>query len=146
MNPSLAAVPVTAAQVRQQLEFRLLADHVLGARDRDTGLIELRDQAVDRHLEHVGELSNGYISHSGFLAPGALSLRLEPMRARLHDQSAGFLGRQAVDIRDVVDALLGQLFTRAHAAARERQRQVRPHAIERQQIVGRHRLIERLPR
>ncbi len=48
------------------------------------------------------------------------------------------------DIRDVVDRLLGQLLARAHAATRQRQREIRAHALEQQQVVGRHRLIQRL--
>ena len=60
---AFAAAAVAATQVRQQLELGVLADHVLRTGDGDAGLIELCDQAVHRHLQYVGELSNGYVSH-----------------------------------------------------------------------------------
>ena len=62
---------VAAAQVRQQLELRFLADHVLGLDDLDAGLIELREQPVDRHLQHLGKLGNRYFSHTVFLVRSA---------------------------------------------------------------------------
>ena len=44
----------------------------------------------------------------------------------------------------IVDRLLGEVLARAHAAARQRERQIRAHALEQQQVVGRHRRLERL--
>ena len=55
--------PVAAAQMRQQLELGVLADQVVGSGDADTGLIKLRQQLVDRHLERLGKLANGDVSH-----------------------------------------------------------------------------------
>ena len=55
---------VAAAQMRQQLVLRILADHVLGAVDLDPGLVELLQQPVDRHLQHLGELRDCYICHT----------------------------------------------------------------------------------
>ena len=57
-------VAVAAAQMRQQLVLRVLADHVLGAVDLDAGLIELLQQPIDRYLQHLGELRDGYICHT----------------------------------------------------------------------------------
>src|SRR6516225_4611766 len=70
--------------------------------------------------------------------------RLEPRCARRHDQLRGFLGGQPLDIGKLIDRLLGKILARAHAAPRERQRQVGAHALEQQQIIRRHRLSERL--
>ena len=55
---------VAAAQMRQQLVLRILADHVLGAVDLDPGLIELLQQPIDRYLQHLGELRDRYICHT----------------------------------------------------------------------------------
>jgi hypothetical protein len=55
---------VAAAQVRQQLMLRILADHVLRAVDLDAGLIELLQQPVDRDLQHLGELRDRYVCHT----------------------------------------------------------------------------------
>ena len=55
---------VAAPQMRQQLVLRVLADHVLGAVDLDPRLIELLQQPIDRYLQHLGELSDGYICHT----------------------------------------------------------------------------------
>ena len=58
---------VAAAQMREQLVLRILADHVLGAVDLDPGLIELLQQPVDRHLQNLGELRDRYICHARLL-------------------------------------------------------------------------------
>ena len=136
------AAAVAAAQVRQQLELGIVADAVVGAVDLDAGLIELHEQPVDRHLQDLGKLGNG----TSAIAIRTLRplTRLEPGRARRHDELAGFFGRQPLDVRQIVHRLLGEILARAHAAARQRQRQIRAHALEQQQVVGRHRLIERL--
>src|SRR5579863_9103012 len=106
--------------------------------------------AMCLHLEPLGGKPRAYSPRCRTRArpgrhsiPRASMLRLEPVGACLHDQAAGLVARQAFYIGDVVDRLLGQLIARAHPAARERQRQVWPHALERQQIVRRHRLVER---
>src|SRR5580700_1994462 len=70
--------------------------------------------------------------------------RLEPGRTRRHDERGGLVGCQPLDIRQFIDRLLGEILARAHAAARQGERQIRAHALEQQQIVRRHRLIERL--
>ena len=55
---------VAAAQMRQQLVLGIFADHVFGAVDFDAGLIELLQQPIDRNLQHLRELSDGYICHT----------------------------------------------------------------------------------
>ena len=65
----LAALPVAATQMRQQLELRLVADPVVRTLDLDARLVELHQQLLDRHLEHLGELGNRYIGH-GYLNRG----------------------------------------------------------------------------
>src|SRR6185437_60074 len=55
---------MAAAQVRQQLELGLLADAILRPGDTDARLVELGDQPVDRHFQHIGKLGNRYFSHS----------------------------------------------------------------------------------
>ena len=62
-------VTMAAAQMRQQLVLRVLADHVLGAVDLDPGLIELLQQPIDRYFQHLGELRDGYICHSAAPKP-----------------------------------------------------------------------------
>ncbi len=57
-------VAVAAPQVRQQLVLRILADHVLGALDPDSRLIELLQQPIDRHFQHLGELGDGNVCHT----------------------------------------------------------------------------------
>ncbi len=56
--------PVAAAQMRQQFMLRVLADHVLRTVDPNACLIELLQQPIDGHLEHLGELRDGYICHT----------------------------------------------------------------------------------
>ena len=58
---------MTSAQVSQQHELRIIADAIVRSTDFDTGLSQLSDQLLDRHLEHLGELGNRYISHIRFL-------------------------------------------------------------------------------
>ena len=130
--------------MREQLHLRIVADARVGAFDLDAGLVELHEQPVDRHLQDLGKLGNCYFSHA--LHPRRLLARFEPVSARLHDELAGLFGAEPLDVRDVVDGLLGQLLTRAHAASREREREIRAHALEQQQIVCRHRLVEASPR
>src|SRR5690606_8684335 len=55
--------PVRAAQECQQLHLGVVADGVLGAGHVDARLIELREQALDRHLQHLGKLANRHIRH-----------------------------------------------------------------------------------
>jgi hypothetical protein len=55
---------VAAAQMRQELVLGILADHVFRAVDFDAGLIELLQQPIDRYLQHLSELSDGYICHT----------------------------------------------------------------------------------
>ena len=64
--------PVAAAQVREQLVLGILADHVIRAADPDPGLIELLKKPVDRHLQHLGELRDGYICHAAAPKPWLL--------------------------------------------------------------------------
>ena len=64
--------PVAAAQVREQLVLGILADHVIRTADPDAGLIELLKQPVDRHLQHLGELRDGYICHAAAPKPWLL--------------------------------------------------------------------------
>src|SRR5262252_1436050 len=61
---------------------------------------------------------------------------LEPDFARLHDELAGLFGRQPLDIQQVIDGLVGEILARAYATARQRQCQVRLHALEQQQVIG----------
>src|SRR5690606_16355401 len=51
------------AQMRQQLELRILADRVVGALDLDTRLVELHEQPLDRHLEDFGKFRDGDFRH-----------------------------------------------------------------------------------
>jgi hypothetical protein len=62
---ALLLVSVAASQMRQQLMLGVLADQVVSAVHGDAGLVELRQQLVDRHLERLGELAYGHISHAG---------------------------------------------------------------------------------
>jgi hypothetical protein len=55
---------MAAPQMRQQLVLGVFADHIFGAVDFDARLIELLQQPIDRYLEHLSELSDGYICHT----------------------------------------------------------------------------------
>src|SRR5690606_21027609 len=55
--------PMRSAQVRQQLELRILADLVLGALDLDSRLVELHEQPLDRHFEDFGKFCDRYFRH-----------------------------------------------------------------------------------
>src|SRR6516164_9367197 len=70
--------------------------------------------------------------------------RLEPRRTRRHDQLRGLVRGEPLDVGELIDRLLGEVLARAHAAPGQRQRQVRAHALQQQQILRRHRLVERL--
>src|SRR5690606_8521325 len=74
----LAAVRL--AQMRQQLELRILADRAFGARDLDTCLVELRKQPVDRHLQYLGKLRDRNFCHSLF--PSVMPVALDRTNAR----------------------------------------------------------------
>ena len=114
---------------------------IVRAVDLDTGLIELREQPVDRYLQYVRELCDCYIGHL-YSIPGGdqpfLLTHLEPVFPCLHDELAGFFCRQTIDIRQVIHGLLGEIFPRAHTTASQRERRSGscPRA---QQILGRHR-------
>ncbi len=60
---ALLIAAVRLAQVRQQFEFGLVADAIIGPFDLDACLIELHDQPVHRYFQHLGKLRNSYISH-----------------------------------------------------------------------------------
>ncbi len=60
---AVVLAPVAAPQMRQQLELRIVADAVVGTRHLDACLVELHEQPVDRHLQHLGELRNRYFCH-----------------------------------------------------------------------------------
>jgi hypothetical protein len=85
---SLLGAPVRATQVRQQLELGLVADAVVGALDPDAGLVELREQLVDRDLQDLGELGDGDFTFRHPGRPLRPARRLEPVLARGHDQLA----------------------------------------------------------
>jgi hypothetical protein len=55
---------MTATQMREQFVLRVFTDHVLRTIDPDTGLIELLQQPIHGHLQHLGELRDGYICHT----------------------------------------------------------------------------------
>ena len=54
-----------------------------------------------------------------------------------HDQLAGTLFVDAVDVEQIVDRLLGQVFAVNHAAHRQFSRQVLVHALKGEQVFGR---------
>ena len=83
-----------AAQMREQLELGFVADERLGAFDLDSRGLELHEQPVDRDLQDFGKLCNGDIGHRS--SSGATGF--EPDLARLHDELAGFFGRQPFDV------------------------------------------------
>ena len=60
----LVVLAVRPAQVRQQLVLGVLADRVGCSAYPDAGLLELREQLVDRYLQDLGELCDGDISHA----------------------------------------------------------------------------------
>ena len=70
---------VRLAQVGQELVLRILADAVLGAERRDAGLLELRQQLVDRNLQDLGELLDRDVGH--------LSLPLSGLRPDPHSRT-----------------------------------------------------------
>src|SRR6185437_626582 len=55
---------VAAAKVRQQLEFGIVADAVIGSVDLDAGLVELHEQPIHRHLQDLGKLGNRHFRHT----------------------------------------------------------------------------------
>src|SRR5262252_3859640 len=70
-----------------------------------------------------------------------LLLAVEPVRARRHDQLGRAL-RIDVDLAEVVDGLLREVLARHDAAARERERELSIHALEREQVFGRLGLVD----
>src|SRR6185312_9364005 len=70
--------------------------------------------------------------------------RLEPVGPGSHDELPGILGRQPLDILQILDRLLREVFARAHAAPCKSEREIRAHSLEQQQIIRRHRLIQGL--
>ena len=67
---------MAAAQMRQQFELGIVADAIVRPSDLDARLIELHDQPVHRHLQHLGKLRNSYFCHAAqFLDPINGSLR-----------------------------------------------------------------------
>src|SRR5690348_6036035 len=70
--------------------------------------------------------------------------RFEPVGPGRHDELARLVGRQPLDVLQILHRLLGEILARAHTAPREREREVRAHSFEQQQVVRRHRLIQRL--
>jgi hypothetical protein len=61
---TIIAAAVAAAQMREQLEFRIVTDAIVGTRDFDTGLIELHQQPIHRHLQYFCKLGNCYFCHA----------------------------------------------------------------------------------
>ncbi len=103
----LAGLPVTTAQMTQQLELGLVADLVGRSCHLDAGLIELHEQLLDRNLQHLGELGNCYVCHLSRPPRPSAVTRGEPVLAGLHDELAGFFDRQTLDIEQIVYRLLG---------------------------------------
>src|SRR5207248_555390 len=60
---AVGVAPVAAAQVREQLEFGVVADARVGTGHLDARLIELHQQPVHRHLENLGKLGNAHFGH-----------------------------------------------------------------------------------
>jgi hypothetical protein len=90
----------------QELELRIVTDAIVRAGHLDARLIELHEQPIDRHLQDLGELGNGYFCHR--LKPHSASVtRVEPRGPGRHDQLAGFFGRQTFDVREIIYRLVG---------------------------------------
>src|SRR5256885_5637986 len=75
---AIGVAPVAAAQVREQLEFGVVADARVRTRHLDARLVELRQQPVHRHLENLGKLGNAHFGH-----------RLEPSSCQLPASNHG---------------------------------------------------------
>jgi hypothetical protein len=110
----IAVVSTTVAtpKVREQLELCIVADAIVRSVHFDTCLIELHEQPVNGNLENFRKLGNCYFCHRH-----PLLARFEPMGACRHDELAGFVSLQPVDIRQIVDRLLCEILARAHASA-----------------------------
>ncbi len=68
----LSLATVRAAQVREQLQLRIVTDQRIGPTILDAGLGELRQQAVDGYLQHLGELSDRDIGHNLLRSPAVI--------------------------------------------------------------------------
>jgi hypothetical protein len=53
--------------MRQELELRVLADDVIGARNLDARLIELHDEPIDRDLQYLREFRDSNFRHAALL-------------------------------------------------------------------------------
>jgi hypothetical protein len=60
---AVVAAAVSAPQVRQQFELRIVADARVRSFHFDARLVELNEQPVHRHLQNFGELGNCYFCH-----------------------------------------------------------------------------------
>jgi len=52
-----------ATQVREEFQLRIVGNARVGSGHLDARLVELRQQPVDRHLQHLGKLRNGHFRH-----------------------------------------------------------------------------------
>src|SRR5690606_8087221 len=62
-RPGRVLAPMRPAQMRQQLELRILADLVLGALDLDPCLVELDEQPLDGNLQNFCKFRDRYFRH-----------------------------------------------------------------------------------
>src|SRR3954470_5610913 len=67
------------------------------------------------------------------LLPGGV----EPVLTRRHNQRAGTIRINSIDLEQIIDRLFGEIFTRHNALAREHHRQILIHSIEVKQILRR---------
>jgi len=67
---------VAAAQMSEELQLGIIADAIVRAGYFDARLIELHEQPIDRHLQYLGKLGNGYFCHRRYNLTGA-SLTVE---------------------------------------------------------------------
>jgi hypothetical protein len=67
---------VAAAQMSEELQLGVIADAIVRAGYFDACLVELHEQPIDRHLQYLGKLRNGYFCHRRYNLTGA-SLSVE---------------------------------------------------------------------
>lgn len=116
------AIAMAAFQVGQQGLLLAIRYNLFGTGVRQTCVTHLQQQALHRCVDHLGQFFHRDLRHA-LLSSGRDCL-LEPMGPGGHDQLAGTLFVHAVDVEQIVDRLLGQIFTGGYATQRQVQGQL----------------------
>ncbi len=147
-----ARITMGVLQIRQQRLLFIITDCLRRTGLGQTCFLHLLQQALYRSTYFISQLFDRHFRHSLLSSVGSVRHRrgnliesdrlFKPGGAGCHDQSRSTLFIDTVDVEQIVNRLLGQIFHCQDAASSQLESQRTVHTVHVQQVIGRLRIFQ----